>query len=169
MLYEQGRTIGAPLERESGEIVSYRETVHGQVAASLANLMSFAANRSEILTDYVAHRRRAADPSAPDGGRAFAFAPSADPVRDAHFLRALLEQGIEVLRATESFDGAACVGMFGPEEGPRFPRGDLDRPGRSAPGSHGPDLSRARSRLDADFLQESARTSSAARAHGSTT
>ena len=155
MLYEQGRTIGAPLERESGEIVSYRETVHGQVAASLANLMSFAANRSEILTDYVAHRRQAADPAAPDGGRAFAFAPSADPVRDAHFLRALLEQGIEVMRATEAFEGAACVGIFGAEEGPRaFPAGTWIVPAAQPQGAMVRTYLEVDPRLDADFLRE---------------
>lgn len=155
MLYEQGRTIGAPLERESGEIVSYRETVHGQVAASLANLQSFAENRVGILTDYVAHRRRAADPEGPDGGRVFAFAPSADPVRDAHFLRALLEQGIEVQRAAAAFEGANPHSSFGAQQGAAsFPAGSWLVPAAQPQGAMVRAYLEFDPRLDGEFLME---------------
>ncbi len=124
MLYEQGRTIGAPLERKSGEIVSYRETVHGQIAASLSNLMTFAEHKDDILADYIAHRRLAVDPSAPLGDRAFVVIPSRDVTRDARFLRTMLGQGIEVSVALEPFEGAGVEGTLGQKaEVQEFPAG----------------------------------------------
>lgn len=103
MLYEQGRTIGAPLERESGEIVSYRETVHGQVAASMANVVTFAENRVPILQDYLAHRQKAVAGGTRLADRMFAVRPSGDVDRDARFIRTMVGQGIEVRRAEAEF------------------------------------------------------------------
>ncbi|MGK0481366.1 MAG: hypothetical protein ACJAQ3_001339, partial [Planctomycetota bacterium] len=155
MLYEQGRTIGAPLERESGEIVSYRETVHGQIAASLSNLMTFAEHKEDILVDYVAHRRMALDADSPLGGRAFAVVPSRDVTRDARFLRTLLGQGIEVSVAKEGFDGMNFEGTLG-DRGDRreFPAGTWIVRAAQPQGA----LVRAYldfdQRLDADFLRK---------------
>ncbi|MEM8711950.1 MAG: M14 family zinc carboxypeptidase, partial [Planctomycetota bacterium] len=113
MLYEQGRTIGAPLRRESGEVVPYRETVHGQIAVSLSNLLTFAANKDEILEDYVGHRQWAIDAASPLGQRAFAVVPPADVMRGARLLRTLLGQGIEVEEAQEDFEATGVVGWLG--------------------------------------------------------
>ncbi len=125
MLYEQGRTIGAPLERESGEIVSYRETVHGQVAASMANVLTFSENRVPILRDYIAHRRKAVAPDTRLAGRVFAVRPSGDIDRDARFLRTIIGQGIEVRRATEAFNADAVAHALGDpgDGGAAFPAG----------------------------------------------
>lgn len=122
MLYEQGRTIGAPLRRESGEVVAYRESVHGQLVASMANLATFARNRREIQRDYLAHRTAAAN-GAPG---TFLVRPSGDVERDARFLRALTLQGIEVRRATEPFEAREVVGLLGDaSEREELPAGTL--------------------------------------------
>ncbi len=128
MLYEQGRTIGAPLRRKSGEVVAYRETVHGQVAASLANLASLAANRREILGDYVDHRRRATEgllgqvPGSLAGEgtgavsastSAFVVRPTSDVERDARFVRTMLGQGIDISTADVAFELANAVDLLG--------------------------------------------------------
>ncbi|QDV05494.1 Zinc carboxypeptidase [Planctomycetes bacterium Poly30] len=153
MLYEQGRTIGAPLQRESGEIVSYRETVHGQIAASLSNLMTFAQNKEAILGDYVAHRRLAMDPESKLGRRAFAVVPSRDVTRDARFLRALLGQGIEVQRADAAFEAKYVEGALGERDDTlEFPAGTWIVPAAQPQGA----LVRAYldfdQRLDEEFL-----------------
>ena len=155
MLYEQGKTVGAPLERPSGEIVAYRETVHGQIAASLSNLLTFAQYKNDILKDYVAHRRLALDPDAPLGRRAFAVIPSADVTRDARFLRSLLGQGIQVGVAQETFEGQGVRSTLGQNEASRdFPAGTWVVPAAQPQGA----LVRAYldldQRLDAGFLQE---------------
>ncbi|MEZ6017698.1 MAG: M14 family zinc carboxypeptidase [Planctomycetota bacterium] len=112
MLYEQGRTIGAPLLRASGEVVAYREAVHGQVAASLSNLETFRAHHTEILRDWLAHRRAACAPGAPWQERVFAVVPGADVERHARLLRTLTMQGIEVFEARGEFLAANVVGAF---------------------------------------------------------
>jgi hypothetical protein len=58
ILYEQASTAGFQLRRASGEILTYREAVHHQVVASMANLETLRVNRSEILTDYLANKRK---------------------------------------------------------------------------------------------------------------
>ncbi|QDU69565.1 M14 family zinc carboxypeptidase [Engelhardtia mirabilis] len=94
ILYEQARNGGAPVRRASGEVVPYREAVHGQVAASMANLNTVAAARVELLTDYLAARRQACAPEA--DARAFVLAPNAaHPERRAALLAVLDGQGIE--------------------------------------------------------------------------
>jgi len=124
MLYEQGRTIGAPLRRASGEVVAYRESVHGQVTASLANLATFRVHRVAILRDWLAHRRLACTPPAPWNQRVFAVVPGPDVERHARFLRTLVEQGIEVFAAEQAFEAQHVVGAFGAEHATHsFPAG----------------------------------------------
>ncbi|MDG1048738.1 MAG: M14 family zinc carboxypeptidase [Planctomycetota bacterium] len=155
MLYEQGRTIGAPLRRESGEIVSYRETVHGQVAASLANLKTFAANREEILRDYLAHREAACEPVAEPGKGAYLVVPSADVEVDARLMRALVSQGIEVFAASEAFEATEVTGPLGdPEPRRSFPAGTWIVPAAQPQGAMMRAYLEFDPRLDADFLQK---------------
>ena len=155
MLYEQGRTIGAPLERESGEIVSYRETVHGQVAVSLANLLTFAEHRDEILADYLAHRRAACAPVDEPGAGAYLVEPSTDVEVDARLLRALLSQGIEVHRASAAFEAADVTGPLGERSETRsFPEGTWIVPAAQPQGAMVRAYLEFDPRLDADFLQE---------------
>ena len=155
MLYEQGRTIGAPLQRESGEIVSYRETVHGQVAASLANLKTFAANREEILRDYVDHRRAACEPVTEPGKGAYLVVPSADVEVDARLLRALLSQGIEVSEASAEFEATEVTGPLGdPEPSRSFPAGTWIVPAAQPQGAMMRAYLEFDPRLDAEFLQK---------------
>jgi hypothetical protein len=116
MLYEQAGIGGAPLERASGRVVSYRSAVHGQALASLTNLETLRANRAEILRDYLAARRKNCSMDRPGGERAFVLVPRADESREALFLKTLIAQGIEVwrvrgeLRANDATDGLGTRG-----------------------------------------------------------
>ena len=112
MLYEQAGGGGQPLERASGEVVSYRESVHHQFTASLANLRTLGANRVAVLRDYVAHRRGNVDPEREWAGRAFAFLDT-NPARTERFLRILLAQGIEVLRTEAEVEVSDVVTTLG--------------------------------------------------------
>jgi hypothetical protein len=56
LLYEKGRTLGQPVRRASGEIVSYRESVHTQVVSSTANLATAHRRRAGILADFLRQR-----------------------------------------------------------------------------------------------------------------
>ncbi|MEM9381219.1 MAG: M14 family zinc carboxypeptidase [Planctomycetota bacterium] len=155
LLYEQGRTIGAPLERESGEIVPYRESVHGQVAVSLSNLGTFRSNKDAILRDYLAHRRRASSAEAPMADRAFLVAPTADVERDARFVRTMRGQGIEIVRAREAFVARDVTTILGESLDERsFPAGTWIVPARQPQGALVRAYLELDPRLDADFLQE---------------
>ena len=143
------------LERASGEVVAYRETVHGQAAVSLANLRTFAEHREEILRDYLAHRRAACEPVTTPGQGAYLVEPSADVEVDARLLRALLSQGIEVRRASKAFEASDVTGPLGDREATRrFPAGTWIVPAAQPQGAMVRAYLEFDPRLDAEFLQE---------------
>lgn len=94
ILYEQARGSGKPVRRASGEIVPYREAVHGQFVASVANLRTLAENRVAIRRDYFEARRAAIGAGAEED--VFVIRPSGDgDARVARLLAILDAQGIE--------------------------------------------------------------------------
>lgn len=155
MLYEQGRTIGAPLLRASGEVVAYRESVHGQVTVSWANLESFRAHRVPIMRDWLAHRREACAPPEPWANRVYAVVPGADVERHARLLRTLVLQGIEVFEAQGEFRATHAVGAFGAELAERsFPAGTWLVPAAQPQGALVRAFLEFDPRIDAKTLQE---------------
>ena len=115
MLYEQAATAGQPLRRASGEVVSYRESVHGHVVSSWTNLGTLMANRSEILSDYLAFRRSNVDSQAPSARSVYVVRTGRHPVREADFLELLAAQGIEAYRSLAAVDVEAVRGLDGDE------------------------------------------------------
>ncbi|MEZ6020407.1 MAG: hypothetical protein R3F17_09985 [Planctomycetota bacterium] len=112
MLYEQGRGEGAPIRRLGGEVVSYREAVHGQVLASWSNLRTLAANGEALRRDFVAHRLAQLAP--PEGETRAWVVPAGDPSRRVEFLiDALRGQNIEVERLTAPRKARAAVSALG--------------------------------------------------------
>jgi hypothetical protein len=114
MLYEQARTAGRPVRRASGEIVPYREAVHGQVVASLASLRTLSAERSGFLRDF--HRARRSAVEDVDRARVYVV-PAGGPhlERTARLERLLQAQGIET-RRVEAFALRDAVGALGQRE-----------------------------------------------------
>ena len=98
MLYEQGSNRGQPLRREGGEVVTYREAVHGQVVASWSNLKTLRENRVAVRRDQFEHRQRQMQPS--EGVDQVVFAvPTRGGSRVAEWVQRLRQQGIEVFAA----------------------------------------------------------------------
>lgn len=110
ILYEQASTSGFPQRRASGRVFTYREAVHGQVAASLANVATLAERRAEVLADYAAARRRNVEES-PD--RMVVVLPGRNPDRDRMLLRALLGHGVEIHRSRDHVTVTRAVGAHG--------------------------------------------------------
>ena len=126
ILYEQASTSGFPLRRDSGAILTYREAVHHQLAASWANVTTLAANRAEALADYLANGRRNVAADTPGNERMLVVRPYGNLRRQEEFLRTLLGQGIEVERTTQEFEGANVVHAEGENAATRtFPAGSL--------------------------------------------
>ena len=115
MLYEQGGVGGQPLQRESGEIVSYKEAVHGQVVASQANLRTLARVQRELMQDYVARRRESVDPARDGALRAYAIEPGRHPEREEGLVATLLAQGVEVWRTQQAVQLAGAISTLGVE------------------------------------------------------
>ncbi|HED64894.1 MAG TPA: hypothetical protein ENJ09_04985 [Planctomycetes bacterium] len=113
MLYEQARTSGFPLRRRSGEILSYREAVHHQVVASLANLRVLSDARREALASYLETARRNVSTETPGNDRMFVCIPGPNHDRTRELRRILDGQGIEYGIAKSAFQATTILDMFG--------------------------------------------------------
>ena len=116
ILYEQARFAGQSVRRASGEVITYREAVHHQAVASLANLRTLTANGDAILKVFLEHRRANVAADTPGNDRVFVVEAGIDPERRRSLLRTLLGQGIEVHVAGEAFVGKQAVGHLGQTE-----------------------------------------------------
>ena len=131
ILYEQASTSGFPLRRASGQILTYREAVHHQAAASMANLRTLRARGEEVLADYLANKRRNVAADTPGNDRAFVLVPGANRTRERALLSVLLGQGIECGVASEAFNATGAEGVLGQRaERREFPAGSIVVPAR---------------------------------------
>lgn len=116
-LYEQARLISDGVRRPEGTIEAYREAVHKQLIASMANLKTLQKNGRGIVRDFAEDRRKvvAGDGVAEGSGvakRCFIVEPPAG--NDGRWIRLadLLEtQGIEVARAEKEFTASGRDGL----------------------------------------------------------
>ena len=126
MLYEQARTLGTPLRRASGEILTYRESVHHQAVASLANVKTLAIRREEALRDYLANQKRNVGRETEGNDRMLVVPPSGNLDRQREVKRILLGQGIEATIAKQAFEGSNIETHLGEKKpSQRFPAGSL--------------------------------------------
>ncbi len=126
ILYEQSSTSGFPLKRASGEVMTYRETVHHQLTASMADLTTLATRRGEVLADYLANKRKNVAANTPGNDRMFVLVPGRNADRERGLLRTLTGQGIECFRASDAFTGANGEGTLGERLDSReFPAGTI--------------------------------------------
>jgi hypothetical protein len=131
ILYEQANTMGFPLERPSGRVLTYREAVHHQLTASWANLGTLRAHRAEVLRDYLANGRANVAADTPGNDRVLVVRRSWNPRREGEFLRTLLGQGIEVHEAQAEFEARNVEHAEGTRsESARFPGGSWLVPAR---------------------------------------
>ncbi|TAH39508.1 MAG: hypothetical protein EYC70_01615 [Planctomycetota bacterium] len=154
ILYEQARTLGSPLRRESGRVLTYRESVHHHATSSLANLNTLQAHREEVLRDYLAARRANLDAAAPGNDRMFVLVPGRNPERERALLQLLLEQGVRVRSAAQEFSASAALSALArKEESHRFPAGSWLVPARQPQGPLVKAYLDFDTRLDAASLQ----------------
>ncbi len=116
ILYEQASYDGQARLQRSGRVDTYGEAVHHQAASSLANLRTLAANRAELLSWFVAHRRAQVEPDEGEEARAVVLHDPRHPSRVRHLVGALIDQGIEVYRADEPTRWKNAVDRFGERE-----------------------------------------------------
>jgi len=136
VLYEQARTAGFPLRRESGKVLTYREAVHHQLTASLASLAALQANADVWMREYLAGRRANCAEGGEWSDRYFVLRAGDRPTRERALLATLLGQGVEVFRATDSFALGAVQSHLGETSDSReFPAGTYVVPARQPNGA----------------------------------
>jgi len=129
-LYEQAGISADGVRRAEGTIVSYRESVHHQLVSSMANLTFLAENREQVLTDFVADRRKVMADDSPYAGRTFAVAPGANKGRFERFADVMRTQGFEMYEAKAAFKADATNRLGLRVKQREFPVGTILIPNR---------------------------------------
>jgi hypothetical protein len=96
ILYEMSGTDGTLVRKPTGELRTYGQAVEHQVASSVANVATLAANRKDALLQTIAARRDGIGRGAAGPVRAWVFPATGDPDRLRTLARILSEQGIDV-------------------------------------------------------------------------
>lgn len=133
MTYEQASVRGLVRDRSDGTTLHYRDSVRHQFIASVSTLEAAASNREELLRDFQEYRKEAAEGRFQREVKEIILAESPDPARTVKLVNLLLDQGIEVHRASGSFSNAKARDYYTDEFSQvEFPAGSfivpLDQP-----------------------------------------
>ena len=125
LLYEQAGTDAASVTQPAGIETTYRETVHHHIVSSMTNLETLAANRREILSDFLADRRWAVSEQGPDN-ETFLLPPHTDTSRARRLVELIQHQGIEVEFSEAPFEAEGVTDVWGKALAKKtFPKGTL--------------------------------------------
>ncbi len=111
ILYEQAGVDGEFVKQRDEYLLTYHEAINHQFTSSLANLTTAMENRVEMLRDY--HNARAdIVERGRRSGLTFLFGPDEDQVKMNRFISSLIDQGIEVEVATETFTASSVTNPY---------------------------------------------------------
>ncbi|MGD9692970.1 MAG: M14 family zinc carboxypeptidase [Phycisphaerales bacterium] len=165
ILYEQARYAEDAVRLQSGALAPYREAVHKQAAASLADLRTLSDNRADILKEYAAERRAALSDDGPLATRAWIIPLDADPAkrntdRLARFIDWAHHEGIELGLTTKPARLKNAVDSFGravPGDAEPVPAGAIVVPARQPAAYLVAALMQRDPRMSDDYLKEERR------------
>ena len=106
MTYEQASSRGLVFKQYDGNDLTYRYTVRNHFVTSLGTAETVAVNREKFLTDFYAYQVTAIDEGESDRIRSYIVPAQADQPAANKLAGLLVQQGVEVGRATSSF--SAC-------------------------------------------------------------
>ncbi|MHC4437171.1 MAG: M14 family metallopeptidase [Planctomycetota bacterium] len=112
LLYEQAGTNAASVKQPTGLETTYRQTVHHHIISSLTNLETLAANRREILSDFLTERQWAVSDKGPQN-ETFLLPPAKDVSRWKSLVQLIKNQGIETELAKGSFEAEEVTDLWG--------------------------------------------------------
>jgi len=125
LLYEQAGTNAASVKQPTGVETTYLQAVHHHILSSLTNLGTLAANRREILSDFLAERQWAVSDKGPNN-ETFLLPPAKDVSRWRSLVELLKHQGIEAQLAQRSFEAEEVTDIWGNKfEKRELPEGTL--------------------------------------------
>lgn len=106
MTYEQASSRGLVFRQYDGNDLTYRYTVRNHFVTSLGTAETVVVNREKFLTDFYDYQVSAIDEGESDRIRAYILPAQADQPAADKLAGLLVQQGVEVGRATSSF--SAC-------------------------------------------------------------
>jgi hypothetical protein len=125
LLYEQAGTDAASVKQPTGLETTYRQAVHHHIISSLTNLETLAANKREILSDFLAERQWAVSDKGPHN-EIFLLPPAEDVSRWRSLVELLKHQGIDTELAKSSFEAEELTDIWGKKfEKKELPEGTL--------------------------------------------
>ncbi len=133
ILHEQAGITAGSVRLESGQLLSYRESVAHQVTAAWANLATLGAHRVEIARDFARWRRRALAEDGPLAGRTLAVVPDGNASRLSRFAELVERLGGELARLDRA-TSLTARDPFGRSREVELPAGTLLVPGRQPEG-----------------------------------
>ncbi len=111
MTYEQGSARGMLARRASGEILTFPETIRHQFVAALSTIEAAASNRERFVRGFYDFRRSAIAEGRSAAVRAWVIPAQTDQATADKLAALMVRQGVDVTRATASFQG--CGQTFG--------------------------------------------------------
>ncbi len=131
ILYEQPRVAEDAIRRPSGELVTYGESVHHQVASTMANLETLHRNGPKLLREFLDERRLVTGDQSPFDALYYAVLPSGNRGRVKAFEELMALQGIDVYRTIGDVTAGSAVDQLGRKvSGVTIPAGSLLVPSR---------------------------------------
>ena len=103
MTYEQASARGLVVRQYDGVEMPYRETVRNHFVTSLGTAETVAMNRQKFLEDFYAYQVSAIDEGQSEGIRSYVIPTQRDQAGANKLAGLLVQQGVEVGRATEAF------------------------------------------------------------------
>jgi len=103
ILYEQASARGVSIERDDGYILTLHETTWHHFIASMATLESVAKRREECILDFYQFFADALESAKTEQIREIILLPGHDPHITAKLITNMLQENVEIYRATEPF------------------------------------------------------------------
>ncbi len=158
MTFEQASTRGLVVRKEDETVLKYQDAIQHHFIASLATAETAAKNRAQLLKYFHATRKAAIEEGRKGPVLEYIIDPQRNPSRASKLVANLINQGIEVKRAAESFKNGKVKDFYGGAAGMReFPAGSyvvsLAQPAKRLVST----LLSRNTVIEQDFLQEQER------------
>jgi hypothetical protein len=105
MTYEQSTVRGLEFQRRNGTLAHYRDTVRHHFVAGVSTVEAAAQNREKLLNDFYNYRKSAIEEGEKEPIREYILPRGRDAAATDKLAGILVEQGVEVKRALEPFQG----------------------------------------------------------------
>ncbi len=126
MTYEQASVRGLAVKRDDETMMLYADSVQRHFIASIGTAETAARGRTDLLRYFYEYRRDAAKEGSEAPIKEFILVPGADPSRVNRLVGLLVQQGIEVRRATNAFSLGPLEDYYGGKHGSKdFPAGSF--------------------------------------------